>query len=288
MRVHAYRGRFAPSPTGPLHLGSLFAALVSWVHARQHRGHWSIRIDDLDAQRCDPQWSDAIIATLAAFGLTSDTPIVYQSDRIIAYGEAFAQLSAHAYHCTCSRKSRAPGPYAGTCRRRLGKSLPLQGAIRVDCASLQCTLDDIIMGHCMYPHPGDPIIRRTDGLYAYQLACTVDDATDQITHVIRGVDLLESTLWQRHLMHHLHLTPPTYGHFPVLVGHQGDKLSKQHGAPGINPRQPGQVFRQLATILERPEPPDAGVPIPDWLDWWLAQGDVTSWWPKMRQNIPIA
>jgi hypothetical protein len=93
MSVHAYRGRFAPSPTGPLHLGSLFAALVSWVHARQHCGQWSIRIDDLDTQRCDPQWSDAIIATLTAFGLTSDAPIVYQSDRLTAYGEAFAQLS---------------------------------------------------------------------------------------------------------------------------------------------------------------------------------------------------
>lgn len=287
MGVHAYRGRFAPSPTGPLHLGSLCAALISWAHARQHQGSWAVRIDDLDTFRCDPKWSDALITTLAAFGLESDTPIQYQSQRSQHYQEALHALAPICYHCTCPRKSRAPGPYPGTCRHRMGQPIPVTGAIRVDCTTLDTHLDDVLVGRTTHAHPGDPIIRRADGLYAYQLACTVDDHLDRITHVIRGCDLLESTLWQRHLTQRLIGAVPKYGHFPVLTDSDGQKLSKQQGAEAIDPSRPGHTYRRLATILRRPDPPEATAPVSDWLAWWLAQGPVTTWWSPMHQNIPI-
>lgn len=288
MRVHDYRGRFAPSPTGPLHLGSLFAALVSWVHARQHQGAWAIRIDDLDTFRCDPKWSDALITTLAAFGLESDTPICYQSSRIQRYRDALETLTPLCYHCTCSRKSRAPGPYPGICRHRVGQPIPDEGAIRIDCSTLETHLDDVLAGPRTYAHPGDPILRRADGLYAYQLACAVDDHLDGMTHIIRGCDLLESTLWQRHLRWHLTGSAPHYGHFPVLTDADGHKLSKQHGADAIDPRVPGATYRQLAERLRRPDPLASTAPVSQWLEWWLMQGPVTTWWSPSSQNIPIA
>ena len=237
MATTAYVGRFAPSPTGPLHLGSLAAAVASFLDARVHRGRWLLRIEDLDPPREVPGAADTIAAQLDAHGLHWDGPVLYQSQRLAHYEAALAKLAAAGllYSCTCNRQRlrELGGHYDGRCRERTDKAQP--GALRVRVGrDPQIDYQDFLRGpeHTDLGAAGDFIVRRRDGLIAYQLAVVVDDAAQGITHVLRGADLADSTPRQIFLFRQLGLAAPEYGHIPVICDAQGRKLSKQNHAPG--------------------------------------------------------
>jgi glutamyl-Q tRNA(Asp) synthetase len=244
-----YRGRFAPSPTGPLHFGSLVAAVASYVDARAHgrRTHdsvWLVRMEDVDTPRSVPGSDRLILETLAAFGMVSDEPVLYQSTRTEAYAAALERLKelGAAYPCSCSRKDAGEGPYPGTCRsgpKEPGR--PLSWRVRFeDSLSSEKRL-------------GDFVVRRSDGLFSYQLAVVVDDAAQSITHVVRGADLLESTPWQNRLQELLGYPIPRYRHIPIATNEAGEKLSKQTGAEPIDPRRAPERLRAALRFLEQPE-----------------------------------
>tara|TARA_B100001093_G_scaffold28036_2_gene24488 strand:+ start:5808 stop:6677 length:870 start_codon:yes stop_codon:yes gene_type:complete len=249
--LSAYRGRFAPSATGPLHLGSIFAALLSFLHAKQHHGQWLIRIDDLDEKRCKQSYTDEILHCLSAFGLEPDGAVIYQSSRLTDYADALKTLEHQSilYSCTCSRKSLPKGPYVGNCTHRLGKAFLTDAAIRISTEKLNTHVNDLLLGPQITDNPGDFIVKRKDGLFAYQLACAVDEHIDSITDVIRGVDLLESTPMQCLVSERLGLVSPNYGHFPILIGSDGGKLSKQTSATPVDWRIPGVAYSKLANLL---------------------------------------
>lgn len=236
-----YRGRFAPSPTGPLHAGSLVAALASWLDARAHGGAWLVRIEDLDPPRTVPGADDDIIETLARFGMESDEAVVRQSERDELYAAALDQLHRHGlvYGCACSRSdiasatqagARTPGVYPGTCRAgTAGRPIRawrfrVSGTVAFDDRSGGRLLQDLDR------EVGDFVVRRADGLWAYQLAVVVDDAAQRITDVVRGADLLDNTPRQIALQRALHLPTPRYLHVPTVLNERGEKLSKQTGA----------------------------------------------------------
>jgi glutamyl-Q tRNA(Asp) synthetase len=243
-----YRGRFAPSPTGPLHVGSLTAAMASFLQARAAAGAWLVRMEDLDPPREMPGAADDILRTLDAFGLHWDGEVMYQSRRHDAYREALAQLRARnaVYPCGCSRREIADssvagidGPvYPGTCRDRLAPQRTAR-AVRVRTEHTHIGFDDRWQGYidCELARDiGDFVVHRADGLFAYQLAVTVDDAAQGITEVVRGADLLWSTPRQIHLRRLLGFSTPTYAHVPAIVNARGEKLSKQTGAAAIDTR----------------------------------------------------
>lgn len=250
-----YVGRFAPSPTGPLHAGSLVTALASYLDARAHHGRWLLRIEDLDAPREAPGASAAIIDTLSKLGFRHDGPILFQSARHAAYCEAFEQLegAGHVYPCACTRREIADSllheghdrafhgerVYPGTCRAGMPPGRPTRAwRLRVGSAVIdwrdRCTgasserLDESV---------GDFVLRRADGSWAYQLAVTVDDGFQQVSDVVRGADLRGSTARQVYLQGLLGLPQPAYLHLPVRTDAHGDKLSKQTGATAIDPRR---------------------------------------------------
>ncbi len=248
-RSGPYRGRFAPSPTGPLHLGSLVAALGSYLDARTHNGIWLLRMEDIDPPRIQPGAASAILRSLEAHGFTWDEAIVWQSQRQAAYAEALARLrqTERVYACTCSRKdiSRnarlgADGPvYPGTCRRHQHQSP--HAAFRFFAPNAPIAFTDRLQGRVVCDlgrDLGDFVLRRADGVYSYQLAVVVDDAAQGITHIVRGSDLLVSTPRQIALQKALGLTTPTYLHLPVLLDAAGDKLSKQTLAAPLNNADP--------------------------------------------------
>jgi len=236
-----YRGRFAPSPTGPLHFGSLIAALGSCLDARQQGGAWLLRMEDVDASRNVPGAADDILRTLAAFGFEWDGPVLYQSQRLAAYGAALEELkqAGLAYGCACSRKEIADSAtrpaidgglaYPGTCRHGLPVGRAARAwRLRVDDAPL--AFEDRLQGtvsQCLESDVGDFVLRRADGLWAYQLAVTVDDEFQRISEVVRGADLLASTPRQIHLQSCLGYATPRYAHLPVAANAAGEKLSKQ-------------------------------------------------------------
>jgi glutamyl-Q tRNA(Asp) synthetase len=234
--VNTYRGRFAPSPTGPLHFGSLVAALASYLDARAHSGEWLVRIEDVDRPRTVPGAAEYILQTLRAFGFRWNEPVVWQSNRTAAYEAALNQLreSGAAYPCSCSR-AEAGEIYPGTCRSGpKNPERPLSWRVRCDSG-------------------GDFIIRRSDGLFAYQLAVVVDDAAQRITDVVRGADLLDSTPRQVHLFQLLGLPVPRYWHIPVVTNEQGEKLSKQTRAPALNAGDPVPELRAALRFLGQSE-----------------------------------
>ncbi|MDO8294503.1 MAG: tRNA glutamyl-Q(34) synthetase GluQRS [Gallionella sp.] len=261
-----YLGRFAPSPTGPLHFGSLAAAVGSYLDAKHHHGTWLVRIEDLDTPRCVPGATDDILRTLEAFGLYWDGEVIYQSQRSAAYEEALQQLQiiGSVYPCACTRKEIADsalhgidGPvYPGTCRN--GVPAGREGrAWRVRTNSEPAEFDDALQGPIaqhLESEIGDFVVKRADGMFAYQLAVVVDDAFQGITHVVRGADLLYSTPRQIYLQRLLGLTTPTYMHLPIAVNAQGEKLSKQTLAPAITA---DDVIATLIAVLEflRQQPP---------------------------------
>ena len=250
-----YRGRFAPSPTGPLHFGSLVAAVGSWADARAHRGEWLVRMEDLDPPREVAGAADEILRTLAALGLEPDGPVLRQSGRGDAYRATLDRLHDRGalFACGCTRREIAdsglPGSdgglvYPGTCRNgpppgRAARAL----RVRVDDSGV--AFDDALQGEVrqeLAREVGDFVLRRADGLFAYQLAVVVDDAAQGITDVVRGVDLIDSTPRQIFLQRLLGLPTPRYLHLPVATNAAGEKLSKQTGAPAIDRSHPAPAL----------------------------------------------
>ena len=234
-----YRGRFAPTPSGALHFGSLIAALGSFLDARHAGGEWLLRIEDLDPPRCPPGAVDTILHQLEAFGLHWDGPVYYQHDRGPAYALALEQLASQglAYPCSCSRQQWRDHPiYPGWCRTRpCEPDKPLAWRLRSDLGLNPVVWHDRLFGEQRFTPKelGDVVLKRKDGLWAYQLAVTVDDAAQGVSDVVRGHDLLDNTPWQRQLQHALGLPEPRYLHLPLIVNAAGQKLSKQNLAPAL-------------------------------------------------------
>lgn len=258
-----YRGRFAPSPTGPLHFGSLVAALASYLDAKHHNGTWLVRIEDLDTPRCVPGATKDILNSLDALGLHSDVPILYQSLRTDAYQAAFERLAEHLYPCACTRREIADSAmirgdeliYPGTCRGGLPPSRePRSWRVRVDRHFIEFT--DRILGEFkqdMRQEAGDFIVKRADGLYAYQLAVVVDDEAQGVNAIVRGADLLNSTPRQIYLQHMLGFPTPSYMHIPVAVNASGEKLSKQTRAAAVQTDNPtATLYNALQFLRQKP------------------------------------
>ena len=290
-----YRGRFAPSPTGPLHAGSLVAALASWLDARAHNGQWLVRLEDVDTPRCLPGAGQTLLQQLAACGLVPDAPPVHQSQRGALYRQALDQLAATggAYPCGCTRQDIARAlaasgqsrqrhgelVYPGTCRQglhgrparawrfRVDKNEPNNAFVQTvltpsainliansstDAVEAEVTWHDRLLGRQsqnVSREVGDFVLRRADGLWAYQLAVVVDDAAQGITHVVRGADLADNTARQILLQRALGLPTPHYLHTPLVLGANGEKLSKQNGAQALDTRDPLAALNQAAALL---------------------------------------
>lgn len=278
-----YRGRFAPSPTGPLHQGSLLAAVASWLDARAHGGIWLIRMEDLDGPRVVPGAADAILDTLARFGLESDEPVLHQSTRTAGYRSALESLAARglAYRCRCSR-SEIQGRYDGRCRD-LGITDPdTAWRLRLN-PDATIAFPDVIQGHLEFPVAdlGDPVLVRRDGLAAYQLAVVVDDAFQGITDVVRGADLLDSTAWQIALARALELPVPTFAHVPLLTEPDGQKLAKSRRSLPIAGMAPTQVLAATLVLLGLPLTSQLkAAPVSDILHW-----AVQHWSPQAMAGI---
>jgi len=248
-----YTGRFAPSPTGPLHAGSLVAALASWLDARARGGRWLVRIEDTDTPRCVPGAGEFILQQLAACGLLPDEAVLWQSTRGGAYQSALARLIAAsaAYPCGCSRKDYAGLAYPGTCRNGLHGKPARAWRLRTDGpAGSELCVDwvDRRLGpqrQNLTREVGDFVLKRADGLWAYQLAVVVDDADQGITDVVRGEDLADNTPRQIHLQRQLGLPTPRYLHTPLVLAADGQKLSKQTGAAALELQQPLQALEAL-------------------------------------------
>ena len=256
MPAPLYRGRFAPSPTGPLHAGSLLAALGSWLLARQARGEWIVRVEDVDPPRTVPGAVDAQLQALAAFGLASDAPILQQSQRAARYQQAIEALlhDGAAFACHCSRSELADR--GGIHHRCVARSERAQPAIRLRVAPGSVIgFDDGLRGRVeqdVYAQVGDVVLRRADGYWAYQLAVVVDDGDQGITDVVRGADLLDSTPRQILLQRALGLPTPRYLHLPLLLDAQGRKLSKSAAAAPIDPCAPLPALRAAWARLGQP------------------------------------
>nr|WP_198981163.1 tRNA glutamyl-Q(34) synthetase GluQRS [Herbaspirillum sp. ASV7] len=266
MSSNAYVGRFAPSPSGPLHAGSLVAALASFLDARVHGGRWLLRIEDIDETRTVPGAAEDIVATLAALDLRSDGPILVQSQRKARYQLAREKLGALAYPCGCSRKEIADSRvgtasdgaalYPGTCRHGLapGKT-PRTLRLRVPDAGQAGELvrfEDRWLGpqaQHLASEVGDFVLQRADGFWAYQLAVVVDDGEQGVTDIVRGADLLDSTARQIYLQGLLGYPTPRYLHLPLLMNEVGEKLSKQNGAQALDLARPLEQLQQAAGFL---------------------------------------
>ncbi|MBK1695100.1 tRNA glutamyl-Q(34) synthetase GluQRS [Chromatium weissei] len=249
-----YRGRFAPSPTGNLHFGSLFTAVASYADARAHGGVWLLRIENLDQIREVSGAATHLIQTLQAFGFIWDEPIIFQRDRTTRYQAALAQLTAQhlTYPCACSRTDIAPATiYSGTCRHGLRAGVQPR-TIRLRTTAPAISFIDRIQGpqtQHIEQEIGDFVLRRADGIHAYQLAVVVDDAAQGITHIVRGADLLLSTPRQLLLQQFLKLAQPNYAHVPLLVDTTGRKLSKSLAAAPIDSAQPLPTLHRTWQLL---------------------------------------
>lgn len=255
-----YVGRFAPSPTGPLHFGSLIGALASYLDARANKGRWLVRIEDLDPPREITGAADDILQCLVAHGLQWDGDILWQSQRHLAYQQAIETLlsQGRAFYCDCSRAQLAAhrGIYPGTCRSRR-QPATANSAIRLNVDEAIIDFNDRLQSHQsqrLRSEVGDFVIRRRDHYYAYQLAVVVDDAFQGITDIVRGSDLLSSTARQIYLQQQLALPTPRYLHIPVAAGADGQKLSKQTFAPALDQQQAAANLRKALRFLNQPEP----------------------------------
>jgi len=269
-----YVGRFAPSPTGPLHLGSLLAAVGSFLDARSRGGRWLVRIEDLDSPRVVPGSADLILRTLEAFGLTWDGAVEYQSRRTERYQAALEALLARGFtfQCSCSRRDLADAEergYPGTCRNGPTRPGPSAWRFRIDDQAV-VQFDDRIQGRQAFAlrQLGDVIVRRRDGLIAYQLAVTVDDAAQGITDVVRGADLLDSTAWQIAITGALGCQPPRFAHLPLVVEPDGSKLAKsRRSAPVDSLRAAASLAATLALLGQDPPAELRRQPPPTQLEW---------------------
>ena len=292
-----YRGRFAPSSTGPLHFGSLVAAVGSYLQARSQQGEWLVRIEDIDPPREVPGAVDDQLRTLELFGLHWDGEVLRQSTRSDAYFSALQQLQQKGliYPCTCSRKNivavagRTSNPtiYPGTCRNNQAKlqhEPQIPHALRI-LSTGQIQFVDAVQGltrQDLQQQVGDFVLRRVDGLYAYQLAVAVDDGEQRITEVVRGSDLLESSIRQIYLQRLLGLPTPRYVHLPVVTNTAGQKLSKQAGAMPLEKHSPGTVLWQaLAFLGQQPAEELYGAQCVELWSWAITHWDLTAV-PKTR------
>lgn len=235
-------GRFAPSPTGPLHFGSVVAAVASYMQAKNQHGKWLVRMDDIDTPRNQAGADTSILTSLETLGLYWDDEVLFQSHRQEAYQEALNLLSEKnlLYRCTCTRKQLQGNAYPGTCRNK-GHSSDQQHALRIITKQEPINFNDEIQGHfrqILETEIGDFIVHRADGLVAYHIATVVDDAYQEITEIVRGADLLDSTPRQIYLQKTLNYSDPTYAHLPIAVDKQGYKLSKQYHAKPIDDTDP--------------------------------------------------
>jgi glutamyl-Q tRNA(Asp) synthetase len=264
--IKPYRGRFAPSPTGSLHLGSLVAAVGSFLDARKAGGRWLVRMEDLDTARVIPGCSDEMLRTLEAFGLWWDGEVEFQSRRTALYAESLQSLRERGltFECSCSRRElgNAETGYPGTCRSRKtqGSAGPTQKrgptATRFRVADRVVSFPDRIQGPCCFDLRtlGDPVIRRRDGAFAYQLAVVVDDADERVSNVVRGADLLASTAWQIELQKALKLATPRYAHLPLIVEKNHEKLAKSRRSLALEPARAGSQLVSALMLLQHPPP----------------------------------
>lgn len=277
-----YVGRFAPSPTGQLHIGSLMSAVASYLDARFHHGRWLVRIEDVDPPRTIKGSAASILKTLENFGLFWDEAVVYQSQRHALYETALEQLQQQqmVYPCSCSRKHiweqarliGLDGPiHVGECikdKKDVGQS-KITAAWRVRTCNDVIAFEDAVIGHYqqnIQQEVGDFVLRRTDGFWAYQLAVVVDDAHQGINHVVRGQDLLTSTPRQIYLQRLLGYDTPHYAHIPLLINQKGQKWSKQTHAPALNMNNKEVLLRQVFQYLGLPVAPDVDS-LADLLQW---------------------
>ncbi|PUE07205.1 tRNA glutamyl-Q(34) synthetase GluQRS [Limnohabitans sp. T6-5] len=291
-----YIGRFAPSPTGLLHAGSLVAALASWLDARAHQGQWRVRLEDVDTPRCVPGADLAIMQQLALCHLVPDGPVLWQSQRGDAYQAALETLivKGWAYPCGCSRKDiesaqarsvlrHQVAVYPGTCRSGLQGKPARAWRLNVQAVQAELRLPPITEWHDrrlgrqaqnVLETVGDFVLRRADGLWAYQLAVVVDDAAQGISHVVRGEDLADNTARQILLQKALDLPTPQYLHTALVLGANGEKLSKQNGAQALDLHPPLHALRQAALAVDLPvraEVTDIDASLAHWTAIWRAQ-----------------
>ncbi|MDH5386829.1 MAG: tRNA glutamyl-Q(34) synthetase GluQRS [Gammaproteobacteria bacterium] len=283
MNKQIYRGRFAPSPTGDLHLGTLLAAVGSYLQARSQHGEWLMRIEDVDTTRRVKGAADALLRALEGFGFEWDGEVVYQSQRTDLYESALEILSQkdQIYPCTCSRKQLADeGPvYVGHCRQ-LRLPLAEEHALRLRVEDQLIGFDDQVIGYyqqTLASECGDFVIKRKDGLFAYQLAVVVDDAKQGINEVVRGIDLLDSTPRQIYLQQQLGYAQPDYLHLPLLVDEHGHKLGKSTGAAALDLSQP--VFHLHSALELLGQKPPAELARDDLNQLWL--------WAAEHWNIDL-
>ncbi|AWB67042.1 tRNA glutamyl-Q(34) synthetase GluQRS [Saccharobesus litoralis] len=252
-----YIGRFAPSPSGPLHFGSIVAALASYLDAKANHGKWLVRIEDIDPPREPKGAADSILFTLDSLGLHWDDSVFYQSQRNQAYltqlNDWLATKQAYACSCTRRRLKSLSGQYDQHC---LTANLPISGnAVRFLNHSPIQQFNDGFLGKQIAKNTKfseDFLIHRRDGLFAYQLAVVLDDIEQGVTHVVRGQDILETTFWQIVLFHQLHKTPPTYCHIPLVMAEDGRKLSKQNHAPAVSLAEKSQLLVNALRFLKQP------------------------------------
>ncbi|WP_296247965.1 tRNA glutamyl-Q(34) synthetase GluQRS [Pseudomonas sp. UBA4194] len=279
MQTPSYIGRFAPTPSGFLHFGSLVAALASYLDARAAGGHWRVRMEDLDPPREMPGAPAAILETLHGYGLEWDGEVVYQSQRHAAYQQVIDRLLSQglAYACICSRKQLEPfnGIYPGTCRNA-GHGTE-DAAIRVRVPELVYRFEDRVQGlfeQHLGRESGDFVIRRRDGLYAYQLAVVLDDAWQEVTDIVRGADLLDSTPRHLYLQELLGLPQPRYLHVPLIIQPDGNKLGKRYRSPPLDPDQAAPLLvRALRALGQAPQAGLAKGSVADVLEWAVAHWD---------------
>jgi glutamyl-Q tRNA(Asp) synthetase len=271
-----YVGRFAPSPTGALHLGSLVAAVGSFLDARKAGGRWLLRMEDLDTSRVIPGCSDEMLRTLEAFGLHWDGEVEFQSRRAALYAESLELLRAagRTFECSCSRREltdHSDSGYPGTCRNGLARCGPTATRFRVNAPEVVSWMDRI-QGECRFEIGtlGDPVIRRRDGVFAYQLAVVVDDAAQGISDVVRGADLLQSTAWQMQLQQALGLATPHYGHLPLVMEAEHGKLSKSRRSLAIDSARAGDQLTEALELLNHQPPAELQQAVPTELLAWAS------------------
>jgi glutamyl-Q tRNA(Asp) synthetase len=275
----AYVGRFAPSPTGDLHLGSLLAAVGSYLDARHHGGRWLLRIEDLDTPRVVPGSADRILRTLDGFGLTWDGAVIYQSRRTALYRAALHELKSggHTFECSCSRReladTRDDTGYPGTCRNgptRAGVATATRFRLPDDFVVL---FDDRVQGNCPFgPRElGDFVVRRKDEIIAYQLAVVVDDDAQHVSDVVRGADLLPSTGWQIALQRALAMRSPRYAHLPLVTAESAEKLGKSRHSVPVDPTHANAYLTTVLRLLNHPPPAELENDTPAQLLKWAAR-----------------
>jgi glutamyl-Q tRNA(Asp) synthetase len=271
-----YVGRFAPSPTGALHFGSLVAALASWLDARAARGRWLVRMEDLDAPRTQRGAAEEILRTLEELGLTWDGPVLYQSRRSALYRQALEKLQHQTYWCGCTRREVADSSlglaadgaqiYPGTCRNGIAPGKAPR-ALRIRTRSEAIRFNDRVQGpqqQVLETQVGDFVLYRADEQFAYQLAVVVDDAEQGVTHVVRGADLLDSTPRQIYLQRLLGYPQPRYLHVPAAMNAAGEKLSKQTGAAAIDVSRRGHELRRALAFLGQAQTDDLAAAVKSW------------------------